>query len=114
MSVDTLVVDDSAAFRRLLQSRLENIGCRIVAQAENSKDGLELFRAHNPQLVTLDLMMPNDDFGPKELFSFIRSESPKTAIVIISVHLQNANASAFLADGAVAYIEKSFMDFSKI
>jgi DNA-binding NarL/FixJ family response regulator len=65
--------------------------------------------------VTLDLMMPNpDDFGPKELFYSIRSESPETAIVIISVHLQNANASAFLADGAVAYIEKSFMDFSKI
>jgi two-component system chemotaxis response regulator CheY len=115
MSVDTLIVDDSALFRRVLQSRLENIGCRIVAQADNSSDGLELFRAHNPQLVTLDLMMPNpDDFGPKELFSSIRSESPKTAIVIISVHLQNANASAFLADGALAYIEKSFMDFSKI
>jgi DNA-binding NarL/FixJ family response regulator len=115
MSVDTLIVDDSAVFRHVLQSRLENIGCRIVAQAENSKDGLESFRAYHPQLVTLDLMMPNpDNFGPKELFSSIRSESPQTAIVVISVHSRDANASAFLAAGAVAYIEKSFMDFSKL
>jgi two-component system chemotaxis response regulator CheY len=115
MPIDTLIVDDSAVFRRVLQSRLGNIGCRIVAQAENSKDGLELFRAHRPQLVTLDLMMPElDNFGPKELFSSIRSESPETAVVIVSIHLRNANASAFLAAGAVAYIEKSFMDFSKL
>jgi DNA-binding NarL/FixJ family response regulator len=115
MPIDTLIVDDSAVFRRVLQSRLENIGCRIVAQAENSKDGLELFRTHHPQLVILDLMMPTpDNFGPKELFSSIRSESPETAVVIISIHLRNANAAAFLAAGAVAYIEKSFMDFSKL
>jgi DNA-binding NarL/FixJ family response regulator len=62
----------------------------------------------------LDLMMPDNDFGPKELFACIRSESPETAIVIISVHARYANASAFLAAGAVAYIEKASMDFSKM
>ena len=115
MPIGTLIVDDSAVFRRVLQTRLENIGCRIAAQAENPKDGLELFRAHNPQLVTLDLMMPNpDNFGPKELFSSIRSESPETAIVVISVHPRSTDAPVFLAEGAVAYIEKSFMDFAKL
>lgn len=65
-----------------------------------------------PRLVTLDLSMPDTpDFSAFELFTKIHAESPEAAVIVISVHPRYANASRFLALGAVAYLEKAFMDF---
>jgi len=115
MPLDTLIVDDSESFRRLLRARLESLGCQIVAQAANSEAALPLFRIHNPRLVTLDLVMTEADrFGAKQLFSTIRSESPETAILVISARSRHSDASSFLAAGAIGYLEKSFMDFDKV
>jgi two-component system chemotaxis response regulator CheY len=115
MPVSVLMVDDSADFRFLLRKRLEMMGCRIVAEATDSESGLELFRAHQPRLVTLDLLMPDSpNFTAKELFRTIRSESPQTTILVISTHSRASNASSFLAEGAAAYVEKSFMNFDEV
>jgi two-component system, chemotaxis family, chemotaxis protein CheY len=112
VNVKTLLVDDSEPFRMLLRKRLEPIGCEIVAEASSSQEGLELFRQYNPQLVTLDLIMPDSpDFGSKALFEKIREENPETAIIVISVQSRYANAAGFLSQGAIAYLEKSFVNF---
>jgi DNA-binding NarL/FixJ family response regulator len=115
MDASVLMIDDSEDFRFLLRKRLEQIGCRIVAEAANSETGLELFRTYWPQIVTLDLLMPDSPkFGPKELFRTIRSEAPETAILVISTQSKASNASWFLAAGATAYVEKSFMNFDEV
>jgi two-component system, chemotaxis family, chemotaxis protein CheY len=115
MAVTVLLVDDSADFRFLLRKRLEQIGCRIVAEAADSESGLELFRAYRPQLVTLDLMMPDSPkFTSKELFRAIRNEAPQTAVLVISTQSRSSNASSFLAAGATAFFEKSFMNFDEV
>jgi two-component system chemotaxis response regulator CheY len=115
MAVSVLMVDDSADFRFLLRKRLEQIGCRIVAEAAESESGLELFRAYRPQLVTLDLLMPDSPkFTAKELFRTMRREDPSAAILVISTQSRAANASSFLAAGATAYVEKSFMNFDEV
>ncbi len=115
MAVTALIVDDSDPFRILLRTRLERIGCKVVGEAKDSKDALQLFRRLKPQVVTLDLIMPDaPEFGSKELFEKIREESPRTAVIILSVKSRHANASRFLARGAVAYLEKSFVNFDEI
>jgi len=115
MPVETLIVDDSDTFRRILGTRLEHLGCRIVAEARNAPQALDLFRAHEPRLVTLDLLMPgSDELTANDLFLKIREESPATVIVIISTHSRDPNASHFLAAGALAYLEKNFMNFDQL
>ena len=115
MPVTALIVDDSVDFRALLRRRLEAIGCIVLAEAGDSRKGLELFRLHQPQLVTLDLMMPDlPDFSSRELFHTIRKESPETAVYLMSTQSERANASTFLAAGAMAYIDKSFFNFEEV
>jgi two-component system chemotaxis response regulator CheY len=115
MPVKTLIVDDSDTFRRILGARLERIGCQIIGEARTAAEGLDLFRARNPRLVTLDLVMPgSEQFSADDLFLTIRRESPPTAIVILSTHSRDANAEHFLAAGAVAYMEKNFISFDRL
>ena len=115
MTVEVMIVDDSADFRFLLRKRLESYGCEVVAEATNAREGLALFRAKRPRLVTLDLMMPDaPEFVAYDLFRQIRRESPQTAIVIVSVQRAGINASNFLSEGALAYWEKSFLNFDEV
>jgi DNA-binding NarL/FixJ family response regulator len=115
MAVDVMIVDDSEEFRYLLRKRLETYGCEIVAEAASAREGLDLFRAKRPRLVTLDLLMPDDpQFVPRDLFRQIRRESPQTAMVVISVQRATTNASTYLHEGALAYWEKSFLNFDEV
>jgi len=115
MAVQVLIVDDSEDFRSLLRRRLESYGAVVVAEASNSREGLKLFRATRPQLVTLDLMMADSpELMPQDLFRQIRRESPLTAVVIVSVQRAAINAQRFLSEGALAYWEKSFINFDDV
>ena len=115
MPIETLIVDDSEIFRRILGARLESMGCEIVGEARTAAEGLDLFRSLSPRLVTLDLVMPgSEQLGADDLFTTIRKESPTTAIVVISTHFRDANAEHFLAAGAVAYTEKNFISFDRL
>ena len=70
MAVTALIVDDSDSFRILLRTRLERIACKVVGEAADSKTGLRLFRQLKPQVVTLDLIMPDaPDFGATDTSS---------------------------------------------
>jgi DNA-binding NarL/FixJ family response regulator len=113
LPVETLIVDDSDAFRRFLRARLESVGCEIVGEARTAAEGLDVFHTQTPRLVTLDLAMPEPQkLSADALFLTIRSESPETAIVVISASRRDLSASHFLAAGAIAYIEKTFMNFN--
>ena len=113
--VETLIVDDSETFRRILGARLERLGCQIVGEARTAAEGLDFFRACKPRLVTLDIVMPgSEQLSVGDLFTSMRKESPATAIVILSTHPRDANAERFLAGGAVAYMEKTFMNFDQL
>lgn len=108
MSVDVLIVDALESFRALLGARLEGLGCRVVGEAQNSKDGLEAFRRLRPRLCTLDLTMGDSpDFTAPDLFRKIREENPETAIIVVSVSPRHANAPQVLAVPRTACVVRS-------
>jgi CheY-like chemotaxis protein len=87
----------------------------VIGQAGTAKEGLEKFRELQPSLVTLDIMMPDElDFTARELFSTIRKERPTTSIVVISASPRVPIGAFFLSQGAIAYHEKSFMNFETL
>lgn len=115
VSVRTLLVEDSVSARDMLKQRLQAMGCQIVAMAADSATALELVRKLRPQLVTLDLIMPETgSLHAKELFLMIRKEMPEVAVVVISAQSKATQRADFLREGAIEFFQKPFVDFDTL
>ncbi len=113
MSVRALVVDDSPVVRKAIRYQLAIYGIRAIDEAENALGALALFREHVPNLVILDLMMPESQgVGSRELFDTIKKEAPATAIIIASSIPYDKVRATFVGEGALDYIVKPFNQFS--
>jgi len=78
-----LVVDDTPDLRDLLRMALERRGeYRVVAEASNGREGIEMAASHEPDLVLLDIAMPVMD-GLQALPQ-IRKLSPASVVVVLS------------------------------
>ena len=114
MSITALIVDDSVDARNWLRRKLEGMGIVIAAEVENATDGLKRFQTMSPQLVTLDIMMPEiDGMDAMALFQQIRQDAPDTAILVVSARPQSERRD-FLKGGAIGYLEKPFVDFEAV
>jgi DNA-binding NarL/FixJ family response regulator len=113
--IKTLIVEDSMPTRRMLRARLETLGCNIVGEAENPTQGLKLFRDLDPLIITLDLVMPQvDELTTESLFKIIRAEKPAASIIVISSSSKAITAMNYLSNGAIAYLEKPFVNFDQL
>ena len=59
MSTRVMIVDDAAFMRHMIKGILTGMGCEIVAEAVDGNDACEKYGEVKPDLVTLDLIMPN-------------------------------------------------------
>jgi DNA-binding NarL/FixJ family response regulator len=59
MRVTVLIVDDHASFRRFARRILEEAGFRVVGEAEDGAAAIEAARALSPQVVLLDVLLPD-------------------------------------------------------
>jgi len=107
MAVRTLIVDDAPTARIILRRRLEAIGCDVVAEADSSFAADGLMATAAPDLITLDIHMPEiDGMDSYMLFRKIRRERPRVEFVIISGANYFQNRRDFLKDGALGFFAK--------
>jgi DNA-binding response OmpR family regulator len=107
--VRVLAVDDDPIILRLLQLNLELEGFEVLTAGDGAA-GLEAIRRERPQVVLLDVMMPNLD-GFQVCRSVRADDDPTVAatpIVILSARAQRADVEAGMAAGADAYVTKPF------
>jgi two-component system chemotaxis response regulator CheY len=113
MSVTALIVDDSAAARQIIGYHLRQAGCTIVGEAANAADALKLFHELKPNIVSLDLMMPNkDNIDSLALVRAMKKEAPEIAIIVVSVIPFEKMRQSFIDEGVFAYVVKPFNDFA--
>lgn len=113
MPVRALIIDDSPMARKIIRHHFAKFGCKVVAEAENAAQGLKLFHETRPDIVTLDVMMP--EVGGVDSISALkalRQENPNLAIVVVSAVPFEKTRNSFISDGALAYVVKPFNQFS--
>lgn len=103
-----LVVDDSFYMRTMLKNMLQDAGYEVVGEAPNGQTALELTKETKPDLVTLDVILP-DNTGLDVLKS-IRTDNPKQKVIIVSAVGQDVIVNEAMESGAKDYITKPFSE----
>jgi len=104
MARTILVVDDETTLRETLAEALEADGYRVVA-AVDGREALEKFRSEQPDLVLLDLMLP--ELSGVEVCRIIRAESG-VPIVMLTARDSEVDKVVGLELGADDYVTKPF------
>jgi two-component system, OmpR family, KDP operon response regulator KdpE len=104
LNLRILVVDDERAIRRYLHAALNALG-NVVIEASNGEDALRAAALERPNLVILDLGLP--DIDGVEVTKRIREWS-QIPIIILSVREQESDKIAALDAGADDYLTKPF------
>jgi two-component system, NarL family, response regulator LiaR len=105
MPIKLLIADDERLFRQSLKILLESgTDIRVVADAANGQEAVTGARETNPDLALLDVDMPKMD-GIKAA-RLIGAVSPKTKILMLSVHHEDDKIHAAIRAGAMGYILK--------
>jgi two-component system, chemotaxis family, chemotaxis protein CheY len=101
----TVVIVDDSRFQIMQLERFftESMGLAVAATGENGEEAVELYRAHKPDLITMDLTMPKLD-GRGALTEILR-EFPDARVLVISA-VKGPLLLDCLAIGAKSYIEK--------
>jgi DNA-binding response OmpR family regulator len=100
-----LVVDDELEIVRVVRSYLEKSGFQVVT-ASNGKEALFAARHEKPDLVVLDLQMPEMD--GLEFTRAVRSEQPHVAIIMLTARVEEMDRILGLELGADDYVTKPF------
>ncbi|HLR41968.1 MAG TPA: response regulator [Pseudogracilibacillus sp.] len=106
MAQKVLIVDDAAFMRMMIKDILEKNGYEVVAEAENGNVAVEKYKEFTPDLVTMDITMPEKD-GVTALKE-IKALDPNATIIMCSAMGQQAMVIDAIQAGAKDFIVKPF------
>jgi two-component system chemotaxis response regulator CheY len=101
-----LVTDDAAFMRMMIKNTLQEGGHEIVAEAANGKEAVEQYEQHMPDLVTMDITMPEMD--GIEAVKAIMGKYPDAKILMCSAMGQQAMVIDAIKAGAKGFVVKPF------
>ena len=106
---NVMVVDDAKFSRKMLSDILVEEGHEIVVEAENAGEAVEFYEKLNPDVVTMDIVMP--EVGGIDSISALKAmvkADPKAKVVIVSGMGQQEIVEQFINAGAKDFIVKPF------
>lgn len=106
MAKNILIVDDAAFMRMMIKDILGKNGYNVVGEAENGAKALEKYNELKPDLVLMDITMPEVD-GIKALKN-IKAADPNALVIMCSAMGQQAMVIESIQAGAKDFIVKPF------
>lgn len=101
-----LIVDDAAFMRMMIKDILEKNGFEIVGEANNGIKAVELFKKEKPDIVTMDITMP--DMDGIEAVKSIKEFDSSAKIIMCSAMGQQSMVMDAIKAGAKDFIVKPF------
>ncbi|MCI0526111.1 MAG: response regulator [Nitrospira sp.] len=102
----TLVVDDSSFLRNSLKKILEDHGYEVVGMAENGLEAITKYKELKPDLVTLDIIMPQ--MNGLEVLKLLKAVDPNACVVMVSSMSAQQSVTDCVQAGAKNYILKPY------
>ncbi|WP_138202705.1 response regulator [Haloimpatiens lingqiaonensis] len=106
MSAKVLIVDDAAFMRMMIKDILEKNGYEVVGEANNGIKAVELYKSEKPDVVTMDITMP--DMDGIEAVKAIKNIDPAAKIIMCSAMGQQTMVMDAIKAGAKDFIVKPF------
>ena len=106
MSRTVLICDDAIFMRTMVSDILQQAGFEVVGEAESGLQAIEKYRALKPDLVTMDIVMP--DMGGIDAVREITKLDPQARVLMCSAMGQQALVVEALQAGARDFVVKPF------
>jgi DNA-binding NarL/FixJ family response regulator len=101
-----LIVDDHPVVRAGVAGLVEDqLDMKIVGQASNGREAIQQFRDHHPDIVLMDLQMP--DMNGLDAMIAIRDEAPQARVIVLTTYVGDAQVLRAIKAGARGYLLKS-------
>jgi two-component system chemotaxis response regulator CheY len=107
-SYKLMIVDDSNIMRRRIERSNQFEELQLIGTASNGLEALELFKKMDPDVITMDLTMPQMD-GIECIENIVRIK-PAIRILVISALADKATAVEAMEKGANGFLNKPFTD----
>jgi two-component system chemotaxis response regulator CheY len=101
-----LIVDDALFMRKMIGGVAAEAGWEVVGEAANGQEAVALYDRLRPDLVTMDLVMP--EMGGLEALRLIRARDPAARVVVVTALDQKQALMDSIREGALDFIVKPF------
>jgi two-component system, chemotaxis family, chemotaxis protein CheY len=104
--VKVLIVDDSIIIRGAIENWLGDLDLEIVGRASNGKEAVELAGSLRPDIITMDITMPEMD--GLTAIEHVLDIHPEARIIVVSALAGRETALTAIKKGAVSFLVKPF------
>ncbi|MBS5937343.1 response regulator [Clostridium sartagoforme] len=101
-----LIVDDAAFMRMMIKDILQKNGFEVIGEASNGIEAVNLYKKERPDVVTMDITMP--DMDGIEAVKEIRAFDPSAKVIMCSAMGQQSMVMDAIKSGAKDFIVKPF------
>ena len=103
-----LIVDDAAFMRLSIRNMLLKYDLEIVGEAVNGAIGVEMYKELRPDVVTMDITMP--EMSGLEALKAIKAFDPQAKVIMVSAMGQEGVVKEAIISGAKTFIVKPFKE----
>ena len=108
MGKNVVIVDDAQFMRMMLKGIVEKNGCQVIGEAGNGLEGVEKYKMLQPDIVLMDITMPEMD-GITALKKILEIDSSAVVVMVSAMGQQN-NVMEAIVSGAKNFIVKPFKE----
>lgn len=103
-----MIVDDAMFMRKTIKKMLEKNGFEVVAEAKSGKEAIDIYKKIRPEIVTMDITMPEID--GIEALKLIREYDENAKVIMVSAIGQEFLVKESIVSGACGFVVKPFTE----